>query len=95
MIEYVKNQQEHHKTISFRDEFIGLLKDHDIEFDEKISFVILIFVEPLQGPYSRRYLTDYSSLIPLGLNLHNEIHIFYLTDHPCQHQMIKLAVMNN
>jgi putative transposase len=35
LIEYVKNQEEHHKTISFRDEFIDLLKDHEIEFDEK------------------------------------------------------------
>ncbi|MBM3416617.1 MAG: IS200/IS605 family transposase [Bacteroidetes bacterium] len=35
LIEYVKNQEEHHKTISFRDEYIELLKEHEIEFDEK------------------------------------------------------------
>ena len=35
LIEYVKNQEEHHKTISFMDEFKELLKEHQIEFDEK------------------------------------------------------------
>jgi len=35
LIEYVKNQEEHHKIISFRDEFIELLKEQEIEFDEK------------------------------------------------------------
>jgi REP-associated tyrosine transposase len=35
LIEYVKKQEEHHKAISFRDEFIDLLKDHEIQFDEK------------------------------------------------------------
>ena len=35
LIEYVKNQEEHHKTISFMDEFKELLKEHEIEFDEK------------------------------------------------------------
>jgi REP element-mobilizing transposase RayT len=35
LIEYVKNQEEHHKTKSFREEFIELLIEHGIEFDEK------------------------------------------------------------
>jgi len=35
LIEYVRNQQEHHKLISFLDEYIKLLKEHEIEFDEK------------------------------------------------------------
>lgn len=35
LIEYVKNQEEHHKTISFREEFIALLREHEVEFDEK------------------------------------------------------------
>ena len=35
LIEYVKNQKEHHKEVNFRDEYIGLLKEHRIEFDEK------------------------------------------------------------
>ncbi len=35
LIEYVKNQEAHHKKISFRDELIALYKEHQIEFDEK------------------------------------------------------------
>ena len=34
-IKYVMNQQEHHKKITFRDEYINLLKENDITFDEK------------------------------------------------------------
>jgi REP element-mobilizing transposase RayT len=32
---YIRNQMEHHKKQSFQDEFIGLLKKHGIEYDEK------------------------------------------------------------
>jgi hypothetical protein len=35
LIEYIKNQEEHHKTVSFKDELIALLKEHGIQFDEK------------------------------------------------------------
>jgi REP element-mobilizing transposase RayT len=35
LIEYVKNQKEHHRKVSFRDEYVGLLKEHGIEFNEK------------------------------------------------------------
>ena len=35
LIEYVKNQEEHHKIKTFREEYIELLKEHCIEFDEK------------------------------------------------------------
>ena len=35
LIEYVINQEEHHKTVSFREEYINLLNEHNIEFDEK------------------------------------------------------------
>ncbi len=38
LIEYVKNQSEHHKTISFRDEYIAILKENGIDFDEKYLF---------------------------------------------------------
>ena len=38
LIEYVKNQKEHHQKISFRDEYISLLKEYRIEFDEKYLF---------------------------------------------------------
>jgi putative transposase len=35
LIEYIKNQQEHHKTESYLDELRRLLKAAGIEFDEK------------------------------------------------------------
>lgn len=38
LIEYVKNQKEHHNTISFPDEYIALLKEHGVEFDKKYLF---------------------------------------------------------
>lgn len=35
LIEYVNKQEEHHKTVTFRDEYIALLNEHEIEFDEQ------------------------------------------------------------
>ena len=35
LINYIKNQEEHHRKISFLDEYKGLLKEYEIEFDEK------------------------------------------------------------
>ena len=35
LIEYVKNQEEHHKNKTFKEELIELLNEHRIEFDEK------------------------------------------------------------
>jgi REP element-mobilizing transposase RayT len=35
LIEYIKNQEEHHRKISSRDELIRLLDEHGVEFDEK------------------------------------------------------------
>ena len=35
VIEYIKNQQEHHKMISFRDELRELLVRFGVQFDEK------------------------------------------------------------
>ena len=35
LIEYVNNQEEHHKRKSFRDEYIELLDKFEIEYDEK------------------------------------------------------------
>ena len=35
LIAYIQNQEEHHKPLSFRDEYINLLMEHGIEFDEK------------------------------------------------------------
>ncbi len=35
LIEYVKNQAEHHKTVTFEEELRRLLKEAGIEFDER------------------------------------------------------------
>jgi putative transposase len=35
LIEYVKNQEEHHKSLTFVEELKVLLREHGIEFDEK------------------------------------------------------------
>jgi putative transposase len=35
LIEYVKSQKEHHRKITFRNEYRTLLKEHEIEFEEK------------------------------------------------------------
>ena len=35
VIEYVKNQEAHHKVKTFREEYINLLNEHGIVFDEK------------------------------------------------------------
>ncbi len=35
LIEYVKNQEEHHKAKTYREELIELFLKHEIEFDEK------------------------------------------------------------
>ncbi len=35
LIRYVKNQEEHHKAKTYREELIELFLEHEIEFDEK------------------------------------------------------------
>ena len=35
LINYVKNQKEHHKKVSFRDEYRALLEEHGVKYDEK------------------------------------------------------------
>ena len=38
LINYARNQEEHHRKKSFREEYIQLLKDHGIEFREEYLF---------------------------------------------------------
>lgn len=38
VIDYIRNQREHHNKQSFEDEYIELLKLHEIEYDEKYLF---------------------------------------------------------
>ncbi|HTF82592.1 MAG TPA: IS200/IS605 family transposase [Cytophagales bacterium] len=35
LIDYIKNQEVHHKRVSFREEYKALLQEHSIVFDEK------------------------------------------------------------
>jgi len=36
--EYIQRQEEHHRTRTFTEEFIGLLKKHNIDFDDRYLF---------------------------------------------------------
>ena len=36
---YIKNQREHHKETSFKDEYLQFLKLYDVEYNEKYLFV--------------------------------------------------------
>ena len=35
VIRYIKNQEEHHRKVTFQEEFLSLLKKHKIEYDER------------------------------------------------------------
>lgn len=32
---YITNQEDHHRRVSFQDEFLGLLREHGVEWDER------------------------------------------------------------
>lgn len=38
VVNYIKNQKEHHKKKSFKEEYIAFLKKFEVEFDEKYVF---------------------------------------------------------
>ena len=38
VIQYIMNQEEHHKNITFKEEYLALLKKFDVEFDERYLF---------------------------------------------------------
>jgi putative transposase len=35
LVNYIKNQESHHRLRSFKEEYVSLLQAHEIEFDEK------------------------------------------------------------
>ncbi len=41
VVNYINNQEEHHKKISFREEYISFLKKFEVEYDEKYLFDFL------------------------------------------------------
>ncbi len=38
VVKYILNQKEHHAKRSFKDEYLEILKNHDVEFDERYIF---------------------------------------------------------
>ena len=38
VINYIMNQEEHHKNITFREEYLDMLKKFDVDYDEKYVF---------------------------------------------------------
>jgi hypothetical protein len=38
VLEYIANQREHHARHSFEDEFIALLKKHNVDYDPRYVF---------------------------------------------------------
>lgn len=38
LIEYIKGQEEHHKTVAFEEEYRALLEEAGVEFDERYLF---------------------------------------------------------
>ena len=41
VVKYIRNQPEHHRKKTFREEYIEFLKKYEIEFDEKFTFDFL------------------------------------------------------
>ena len=35
ILRYIQNQEQHHRTMSFQDEFVALLQKHKIAYDER------------------------------------------------------------
>ncbi len=42
VIDYIENQEQHHQKRSFREEYLELLKVHEIDYDERYIFLDLI-----------------------------------------------------
>ena len=42
VFKYIQNQEEHHKKQTFREEYLGLLKEFNIEYDEQYVFQELL-----------------------------------------------------
>lgn len=38
VVKYILNQKEHHRKKTFRDEYLSMLNDHKIDFDERYLF---------------------------------------------------------
>lgn len=41
VIKYIQNQEEHHKTVTFQEEYLSLLKVRNVEFDNRFIFKVI------------------------------------------------------
>ena len=42
VVQYIHNQQEHHRKITFLEEYVKMLKDFEIDYDERYIFKLPI-----------------------------------------------------
>ena len=35
VVEYIRNQEEHHRKFNYQEEFLALLRKHGVEYDER------------------------------------------------------------
>ena len=58
VINYIKNQEEHHRTKSFTEEYIEFLKEFSIEYDERNIFKPILVKSRNQTITSYRLVRD-------------------------------------
>ena len=67
---YIQHQEEHHKVQTFREEYLELLKEFRVEFDEQYIFQNLISMYRAYGTLSQlRLSTDQNPLLQNGSSL--------------------------
>jgi hypothetical protein len=47
LYQYILNQEQHHKKVTFRDEYIQFLKEFEIEYDERFLFDFMEDIEEM------------------------------------------------
>jgi hypothetical protein len=68
--QYIESQHEHYKTTTFQDEYRGILREHNVEFDESVTCGIsnvrgTFIFRPFRAPSVGRYLLTQGSELPL------------------------------
>ena len=64
----ILNQEEHHKKFSFRDEYLDLLKDFEIQFDAKYLFDWIAWKAAPPGLKCPNENPGYKQVTPTELN---------------------------
>ena len=60
VVQYVKAQQEHHRTQTFREEYRELLRRHGVDFDERYSLGLRSHAEVRRAFSAGAFLCDES-----------------------------------